>query len=176
MLSLLLERLLDRMLETNDVIELAGVIEAALEAVLPCVVETKELRVDFSLDKAVLEWLLDDGTLEEDDVAGWLIEELLGTTVDWLLEAIVDLMLLEEDDVAGWLLLEGTVDWLLEVTVDLMLVLEGLLLVTALVWLLETTVDLMLLLVTPLVWLLEVAVDLMLLEALLKELLEGTVE
>ena len=34
MLDWLLEGLLDRMLEATDVIELAGVIEAALEAVL----------------------------------------------------------------------------------------------------------------------------------------------
>ena len=136
MVSLLLERLLDRMLETTDVIELAGVIEAALEAVLPCVVETKELRVDCALDKAVLEWLLDDGTLEEDDVAGWL---LLEGTVDWLLEVTIDLMLLLE----GLLLVTALV-WLLEITVDLML-----LLVTALVWLLEVAVDLMLLEALP---------------------------
>ena len=92
------------MLEAADVIELAGVIEAELEAVLLCVDETEELRVDCALDDTVLEWLLDDGMLEEDDVAGWLLEELLGTTVDWLLETIVDLVPLEEDDVVGWLL------------------------------------------------------------------------
>ena len=101
MLDGLLEGVLDRMLEATDVIELAGVTEAELEAVLLCVAETEELRVDCALDDPMLEWLLDDVMLEDDDVVEWLLEELLGTTVDWLLEVIVDLVLLEKDDVVG---------------------------------------------------------------------------
>lgn len=49
--------------------------------------------------------------LEDDDVAGWLFEELIGAVLDWLLEDTLDLTLE----------LDGTVEELLGVTVDLTL-------------------------------------------------------
>lgn len=90
---------LDPVLEINDVLEPDGVLELVLE----CVPEPEELTSECALDGCVVEWLLvwtwelEDGKLEIDDVARWLLDELLDTVAAWL-DVTTVLLPLEELD------------------------------------------------------------------------------